>query len=127
MPTAASVAADLVRNQQQNALVNSGRGGASTGTSVSTAQETMIPLATVASYGPSTAPLGINHQGPFVVTTFSFNLAKGVSLGQATVAIQKKMAELKVPVSIQGMFAGTAKAFTDSLNSQPILIPLRAG
>ncbi|MEI9990814.1 MAG: efflux RND transporter permease subunit [Rhizomicrobium sp.] len=121
-PTAADVAADLVRNQQANALVNSARGGASTGASVSTRQETMIPLSAVASYGPSTAPLGINHQGPFVVTTFSFELAKGVSLGQATVAIQKKMAEIKVPVSIQGMFAGTAKAFTDSVNSQPVLI-----
>src|SRR6185437_3186531 len=76
----------------------------------------------VASYEPSTAPLGINHQGPFVVTTFSFNLAKGVTLGQATVAIQKKFADIKTPTSIQGMFAGTARAFTDSLNSQPILI-----
>jgi multidrug efflux pump len=120
--SAADIAADLVRNQQQNALVNTGRGGASTGTSVSTNQETMIPLSAIASYGPSTAPLAINHQGPFVVTTFSFGLAKSVSLGQATVAIQKKMADIKVPVSIQGMFAGTAKAFTDSINSQPTLI-----
>ena len=120
--TAADVAADLVRNQQANALVNSARGGASTGSSVSTRQETMIPLATVASFGPSTAPLGINHQGPFVVTTFSFELAKGVSLGQATIAIQNKMAQIKVPISIQGMFAGTAKAFTDSVKDQPTLI-----
>ena len=120
--TASAIAADLVRNQQQNALVNSARGGASTGSSVSTSQETMIPLAAVASFGPSSAPLAINHQGPFVVTTFSFELAKGVSLGQATIAIQKKMAQIKVPVSIQGMFAGTAKAFTDSVNNQPTLI-----
>ena len=120
--TASAIAADLVRNQQQNALVNSARGGASTGSSVSTSQETMIPLAAVASFGPSSAPLGINHQGPFVVTTFSFELAKGVSLGQATIAIQQKMAQIKVPVSIQGMFAGTAKAFTDSVNNQPMLI-----
>ncbi len=121
-PSAADVAADLVRNQQQNALVNSARGGASTGASVSTRQETMIPLSAVASFGPSTAPLGINHQGPFVVTTFSFDLAQGVSLGQATVAIAKKMADIKVPTSIQGMFAGTAKAFTDSVKDQPKLI-----
>jgi multidrug efflux pump len=121
-PTATQVASDLVRNQQANALVASSRGAASTGSSVSVAQETMVPLSSVASYGPSTAPLGINHQGPFVVTTFSFNLAKGVSLGQATIAIQQKMASIKVPVSIQGMFAGTAKAFTDSVKDQPTLI-----
>ncbi|HEY4940791.1 MAG TPA: efflux RND transporter permease subunit [Rhizomicrobium sp.] len=120
--TAADVAADAVRNQQQNALINSARGGASTGSSVSTRIETMVPLSAVASYGPGTSPLGINHQGPFVVTTFSFNLAAGVSLGQATAAIQRKMAEIKTPTSIQGSFAGTAKVFQESIDSQPILI-----
>jgi multidrug efflux pump len=121
-PSAADVAADLVRNQQANSLVNSGRGSASTGASVSTAQEVMVPLSAVASFGPSTAPLGINHQGPFVVTTFSFNTAKGVTLGQATQAIARKLAEIKTPTSIQGSFAGTAKAFQESLDSQPTLI-----
>ncbi len=120
--TAASDASDAVRNQQQNALINSARGGASTGSSVSTRIETMVPLTSVASYGPGSSPLGINHQGPFVVTTFSFNLAKGVSLGQATAAIQAKMAEIKTPTSIQGSFAGTAKAFQESIDSQPLLI-----
>jgi multidrug efflux pump len=120
--TAASDASDAVRNQQQNALINSARGGASTGSSVSTRIETMVPLSSVASYGPGSSPLGINHQGPFVVTTFSFNLAKGVSLGQATAAIQRKMAEIKTPTSIQGSFAGTAKAFQESIDSQPLLI-----
>ncbi|MBV9045513.1 MAG: efflux RND transporter permease subunit, partial [Alphaproteobacteria bacterium] len=74
------------------------------------------------SFGPGEAPLAINHQGPFVVTTFSFNLAKGVSLGQATAAIQAKMAEIKVPASIQGQFAGTAKAFREAVDSEPVLI-----
>jgi multidrug efflux pump len=120
--TAADVANDVVRNQAANALVNSARGGASTGSSVSTRIETMVPLSAVVTYGPGTSPLAINHQGPFVVTTFSFNLAKNVSLGQATAAIQKKMADIKVPLSIQGAFAGTAKAFQDSIDSQPILI-----
>jgi multidrug efflux pump len=120
--TAASDASDAVRNQQQNALINSARGGASTGSSVSTRIETMVPLTSVATYGPGSSPLGINHQGPFVVTTFSFNLAKGVSLGQATLAIQRKMAEIKTPTSIQGSFAGTAKAFQESIDSQPLLI-----
>jgi len=120
--TAAAVAADAVRNQQQNALVNSGRGGASTAASVSTGSETMVPLSAVASFGPGTAPLAINHQGPFVVTTFSFNLPPGVSLNQATAAIQRTMATIKAPASIQGVFAGTAKVFQESLSSQPILI-----
>jgi multidrug efflux pump len=120
--TAADVAADAVRNQQQNALINSARGGASTGASVTTQAETMVPLSAVTSYGPGTAPLAINHQGPFVVTTFSFNLPPGISLNQATAAIQKSMAQIKTPASIQGVFAGTAKVFQQSLSSEPLLI-----
>ena len=120
--SASAVAADALRNQQQNALINSGRGGASTGASVTTFSETMVPLSAVASYGPGTAPLAINHQGPFVVTTFSFNLPPGISLNQATTAIQRTMAQIKTPVSIQGVFAGTAKVFQQSLSSEPLLI-----
>jgi multidrug efflux pump len=120
--TAADVAADLVRNQQQNALINSARGSASTGAAVSTRVETMVPLSAVTSYGPGTAPLSINHQGPFVVTTFSFNLPPGISLDQATGAIQRTMATIKTPASIQGVFAGTAKVFQESLSNQPVLI-----
>ena len=120
--SASAVAADALRNQQQNALINSGRGGASTGASVTTFSETMVPLSVVASYGPGTAPLAINHQGPFVVTTFSFNLPPGISLNQATTAIQRTMAQIKTPVSIQGVFAGTAKVFQQSLSSEPLLI-----
>jgi len=68
---AADIASDVVRNSQANALVNSGRGGASTAASVSTSSEVMVPLSEVASWGPGTSPLGINHQGPFVVTANS--------------------------------------------------------
>ena len=120
--SAADVAADVVRNQQQNALLNSGRGGASTGSAVSTRVATMVPLSAVASDGPGTAPLSINHQGPFVVTTFSFNLPPNVSLNDATTAIQRTMATIKTPASIQGVFAGTAKIFQESLSNQPVLI-----
>jgi multidrug efflux pump len=121
-PTAAAVASDAVRNQQLNALTNSARGGASTGASVSTAQETMVPLAALTQYGPGTTPLSINHQGPFVATTFSFNLPEGESLGVATAAIQKSMSDLHVPISVHGDFAGTAQVFTQSLASEPMLI-----
>jgi multidrug efflux pump len=123
--TAASVSAvagDVVRNSQANALVNSARGSASTAASVSTAVETMVPLSAVATYAPGTAPLSINHQGPFVVTTFSFNLPPGVTLDQATAAIAKTMADIRVPASIQGTFAGTAKVFQESISSEPVLI-----
>ncbi len=38
----------------------------------------------------STSPLAVNHQGQFPVATISFNLAPGVSLGEAVEAIQAR-------------------------------------
>ncbi len=81
-----------------------------------------VPLLSFASYGLTNTPLAVNHQGQFAASTISFNLPLGVSLSQATVAIQKTMDRLGVPGSIRGSFQGTARTFQDSLNSQPWLI-----
>ena len=120
--TAATVASDAVRNQAQNQIANTARGGASAGASVSTGAEQMVPLAAFSYYGPGLAPLSVNHQGPFVATTFSFNLPTGESLGTATAAIQRTMAQLHVPIAVHGTFAGNARAFQTSLSSEPLLI-----
>ncbi len=120
--SASSVAEDALRNQQLNALTNSARGGTSTGAAVSTAQEQMVPLAAFASYGPGTTPLAVNHQGPFVATTFSYNVADGYSLGQATDAIERTMRQIHVPIAIHTASAGTAQLFAQSLSSEPLLI-----
>jgi len=119
---ATAVAADAVRNQQLNALTNTARGGASTGASVSTRVETMVPLSAFASFGPGTTPLAVNHQGPFVATTFSFNLPVGEPISVATAAIQNTMARINVPISIHGEFAGTAQLFQKSLANEPLLL-----
>jgi multidrug efflux pump len=120
--TAASVAGDSARNLANNSLANSGRGGVSTGSAVSTAHEQMVPLAAFSSYGSGTTPLAVNHQGTFVATTISFNLAEGVSLSHATDAIARVMNEVGVPASIHGSFQGTAAVFQQSLGSEPVLI-----
>ncbi len=120
--TAASVAGDSARNAATNALANSGRGGVSTGSAVSVAHEQMVPLAAFTSYGPGTTPLAVNHQGTFVATTISFNLAEGVSLSHATDAIARVMNEVGVPATIHGSFQGTAAVFQQSLSSEPVLI-----
>jgi multidrug efflux pump len=121
-PTASDVASDAVRNQQLNAIANTARGNVSTGAAISTRAETMIPLAAIASYGPGSTPLSINHQGPFVATTFSFNLPAGQSLSTAVDAIQRTMAQIHAPASIHGEFAGTARQFQQALSSEPLLI-----
>ncbi|AOJ10735.1 efflux RND transporter permease subunit [Burkholderia mayonis] len=120
--SAAAIAADSARNQALNSIASSGKSSASSGAAVSTSKSTMVPLSAIASFGPSTTPLSVNHQGLFVATTISFNLPPGVSLSKATQAIYQTMAEIGVPPTIQGSFQGTAQAFQQSLKDQPILI-----
>jgi multidrug efflux pump len=89
---------------------------------VSTPGGAQVPLSAFATYAPSNTPLGVNHQGQFVASTFSFNLAPDVSLSQATRAIDDAMARLGVPNAVHGSFQGSARAFQESLKSQPWLI-----
>ena len=81
-----------------------------------------IPLAAFTHYEPRNIPLAVNHQSQFPSVTISFNLAPGVSLGQATLAIQNAQSTIGFPSTIQASFQGTAAAFKDSLSSEPILI-----
>jgi multidrug efflux pump len=120
--TAADIANDAKRNQQMNALVSSVGGSASTAASVSTRQETMVPLSAFTSYGPGLAALSVNHQGPFVATTISFNLAQGKTLGDAVAAINRTMASMNVPSSIHGEYGGNARLFQQNGSNMLLLI-----
>jgi multidrug efflux pump len=64
----------------------------------------------------------VNHQGQFPTATVSFNLAPGVSLGDAVKAIQLARQELDLPPSLKAGFQGTAQAFGASLTNTPLLI-----
>ncbi|ODV13322.1 MAG: multidrug transporter subunit MdtC [Rubrivivax sp. SCN 70-15] len=81
-----------------------------------------VPLRAFARYETTNTPLAVNHQGGAPASTISFNLPPGVSLSQATQAIDRAMAGLGVPVALHGSFAGTANAFQQSLATQPLLI-----
>ena len=82
-----------------------------------------VPLSTFASWTTDPVrPLSISHQGQFPSITISFNLAQGVALGQATEAVQKAMAELGAPPTLNSSFQGTAQAFQQSLGTVPLLI-----
>jgi multidrug efflux pump len=120
--SAASVAEDTARNFATNQLAVTGHGSASTGAAVSAFQETMVPLATFTHFGPGKTPLAVNHQGLFIASTISFNLAPGYSLSDATLAIRQVMRQLAVPSSIHGSFQGTAAEFQRSLVNEPYLI-----
>ncbi len=118
----ASVALDSATNAAINSIASSGKSSGSSGAAVSTHQETMVPLAAVASYAPGNAPISVNHQSGELASTISFNLPANVALGTAAADIQKTMSDLDVPLSIQGSFAGTAAAFQSSLGTEPLLI-----
>jgi multidrug efflux pump len=83
---------------------------------------TPIPLAAFTHFTPSNIPLAVNHQSQFPSVTISFNLAPGVSLGQATQAIQAAQSSIGFPATIQASFQGTAAAFQDSLSNELVLI-----
>jgi multidrug efflux pump len=117
-----SVAASAVRNLATNSIGATGKGASSTGTAVSTSQETMIPLSSVARFGQGQTPLVVNHQGVLVANTISFNLAPGVSLGTAVTTIEETMNRIGVPATIRGSFQGAAKIFQESLSSEPFLV-----
>jgi multidrug efflux pump len=113
---------DAVRNQRTNSIASTGHGGASTGAAVSTSRETMVPLSAFSTFAPGNTPLAVNHQGMFVASTLSFNLAPGRSLSDAVAAINDAMNRIGVPASIHGSFQGTARVFQESLANEPFLI-----
>ena len=83
---------------------------------------TAVPLSSFAHFGPSNTALAVNHQGQYPAATLSFNLAPGVSLGDATKIIENAQRSIGFPSTIRASFQGTAAAFQDSLSSQPLLI-----
>jgi multidrug efflux pump len=109
-------------NQATNSLAVGGKGNASSGAAVTTQSEAMVPLAAFSDYEFDHTPLSVNHQGLFVASTISFNLSPGYSLSDAVAAIQVTAAQIHMPITIHGTFAGTANAFQSSLKDEPILI-----
>jgi multidrug efflux pump len=82
----------------------------------------VVPLSTISHFQTTNTPTAINHQGQFPAVTFSFNLDQGTSLKEATDAIGRAAAAIRLPDDIRGSFQGTAQVFQDSLSSEPVLI-----
>ena len=81
----------------------------------------MVPLAVIQpAIGPGNTPLAVNHQGTFVATTISFNLAPNVSLSTATRGDHAaRRTQIGMPTTIHGSFQGTARTFQQSLSNEP--------
>jgi multidrug efflux pump len=91
-------------------------------TYVNSSNGNMVPLSAFAHFGPANTSLAVNHQGQWPAVTISFNLAPGVSLGQATQLIENAQRSIRFPATIHASFQGTAAAFKESLADEPILI-----
>jgi HAE1 family hydrophobic/amphiphilic exporter-1 len=126
--------------QDPNALmklyVNSSSGNASSGNSsngnanssgnassgnASTVQE--VPLSTFAKISQGVEPLMVNHFGRMNAATISFNLAPGVSLGEATQTVQDTIHDV-IPNSISTSFQGASQVFQSSLPSLGLLLAI---
>lgn len=81
-----------------------------------------IRLASLVKVEERSAALLLNHIGQFPAVTVSFNLAEGVSLGEAVELIEQTELDLAMPASIQSNFQGAAAAFRASLSSTLLLI-----
>jgi multidrug efflux pump len=81
-----------------------------------------VPLYAIAKSQANTTPLALNHTGLFPSVTVSFNLAPGVALSDATLAIDQMKLRIGAPSTLRGFFAGTLQAYQQSLDSEKILV-----
>ncbi len=83
----------------------------------------LVPLESVARFRQSLGPLSVNHSGQLPSVTVSFNLAPGVSLGDAVTAVQE-VAGKTLPATVSTSFQGTAQAFQSSMQGLGMLLIL---
>jgi multidrug efflux pump len=95
---------------------------AANGVAISATAERMVPLSAIVTYAPASAPVSVNHTDGSASTTISFNLQPGVSVSQAVKVIDAAQERIHMPLTIEGSFQGTAKAFQQSFSSEPVLI-----
>jgi len=82
-----------------------------------------VPLSALVSVDSNgVGPLLISHQGQFPAVTITFNLVRGVALGQAVDAVNEASRQIGMPAAIIPTFQGNAQAFQTSLRSEPALI-----
>ncbi len=81
-----------------------------------------VPLSAIAKISERTAALSIGHLGQFPSAVVSFNLAKGVSLGEGVKLIEAAEQDLGMPIGVQTTFQGATLAFRAAASSEVLLI-----
>ena len=78
----------------------------------------MVPLSSIATIEQRATPLAIDHIGQFPAALVSFQLASGVSLGEAVDAIDQAAQKAQLPASVVIQYQGSASAFQSALSNQ---------
>jgi multidrug efflux pump len=94
----------------------------STGSALSTSAHEMVPLGALATFSQAPTAASVNHQGTEVAATISFDLKPGKALSDAQTAIDAAEAQIAMPSTVHGAFAGTALSYQQQQGSQPLLI-----
>jgi multidrug efflux pump len=97
-------------------------GSGTVATAAGTTTTAQVPLAELATISRVPGPLTVTRQDQFPAVTLSFNLAPGVSLGEAVQAIARAEQALGMPDTMVGSYGGDAAEFTRSLAGQGWLI-----
>jgi len=95
---------------------------ASTGNVLSNTPTNMVPLSAIAHFVEGPTATSVNHQDTELATTISFNLAEGATLDDARDAIAQAEADIAMPTSVRGAFAGTALLAQQTAGQQGLLI-----
>jgi len=81
----------------------------------------MVPIQAVADIKMGVGPVSVSHYGQLVSVVLSFNLAPGLSIGDA-VSHVKGIAGEALPVGVTYTVAGNAQAFEEAFRTLPILL-----
>ena len=81
----------------------------------------MVPVSAVADIKLGVGPVSVNHYGQLPSVVLSFNLAPGVSIGDAVGYVQGLAREV-LPSGVSATFAGSAKAFEEAFRTLPLLL-----
>ena len=81
----------------------------------------MVPLSAVAQIKSGVGPIAVAHFGQLPTVMISFNLAPGVSVGDAVTAI-REIADEVTPPGMSTTFTGSAKAFQEAFRTLPMLM-----
>jgi HAE1 family hydrophobic/amphiphilic exporter-1 len=81
----------------------------------------MVPIHAVADIRMGVGPVSVSHYGQLPSVVLSFNLAAGVSIGDAVARVQTLAAET-LPAGITATMTGSAKAFQEAFRTLPVLL-----